>query len=74
MPELPEVETVRIGLSQLLPGRVFSAVSHDTDKSFPNAPADVNAFLVGASVTAVKRRAKVWGGAPERVIGTSTAR
>jgi formamidopyrimidine-DNA glycosylase len=59
MPELPEVETVRIGLSQLLPGRVFSAVSHDTDKSFPNAPADVNAFLVGASVTAVKRRAKV---------------
>ena len=59
MPELPEVETVRIGLSQLLPGRVFASVSHDTDKSFPNAPADVNAFLIGSSVTAVKRRAKV---------------
>ena len=59
MPELPEVETVRIGLSELLPGRIFSAVTHDTDKSFPNAPADVNAFLIGSSVTAVRRRAKV---------------
>jgi formamidopyrimidine-DNA glycosylase len=59
MPELPEVETVRIGLQQLLPGRVVQSVSHDTPKSFPNAPADVEAFLVGASVTAVRRRAKV---------------
>lgn len=59
MPELPEVETVRAGLSTLLPGRTVSAVSHDNNKSFPNAPADVNSFLVGSSVTAVKRRAKV---------------
>lgn len=59
MPELPEVETVRIGLSELLPSRIFKSARHDTDKSFPNALADVNAFLVGASVTAVKRRAKV---------------
>jgi formamidopyrimidine-DNA glycosylase len=59
MPELPEVETVRLGLSQLLPGRVVADVTHDTDKSFPNAPADVQAFLVGAQVLAVKRRAKV---------------
>lgn len=46
-------------MGELLPGRVFASVSHDTDKSFPNASADANAFLVGASVTAVKRRAKV---------------
>jgi len=59
VPELPEVETVRAGLQQLLPGRVFASVSYDTDKSFPNALADVNSFLVGASVTTVKRRAKV---------------
>jgi len=59
MPELPEVETVRIGLQQLLPGLTVKSVSHDTDKSFPNAPADVEAFLVGASVTMVRRRAKV---------------
>lgn len=43
----------------MLPSRVFDAVTHDTDKSFPNSKADVNAFLVGASVTEVKRRAKV---------------
>ncbi|HET8709513.1 MAG TPA: bifunctional DNA-formamidopyrimidine glycosylase/DNA-(apurinic or apyrimidinic site) lyase [Candidatus Saccharimonadales bacterium] len=59
MPELPEVETIRIGLQRLLPGRVVAAVEHDNAKSFPNAPADVAEFLVGASVVAVKRRAKV---------------
>jgi len=59
MPELPEVETVRIGLAELLPGRVFQAATHDTAKSFPNAPGDVQAFLIGASVVSVKRRAKV---------------
>jgi formamidopyrimidine-DNA glycosylase len=59
MPELPEVETVRRGLSDLIVGKTFRTVSHDTDKSFPNAVSDINAFLLGASVTAVKRRAKV---------------
>lgn len=59
MPELPEVETVRAGLARLLPDRVVAEVTHDTDKSFPNAPADVAQFLVGASIVAVRRRAKV---------------
>jgi formamidopyrimidine-DNA glycosylase len=59
MPELPEVETIRLGLGRLLPGKVVVSVTHDTDKSFPNAPADVNAFLIGATVVEVKRRAKV---------------
>ena len=59
MPELPEVETVRIGLSQLIVGKVVKSATSDTAKSFPNAPADVQAFLVGAKVTDVKRRAKV---------------
>lgn len=59
MPELPEVETVRAGLSGLLPERVFASVEHDNAKSFPNAQADVDAFLLGASVVAVRRRAKV---------------
>jgi len=59
MPELPEVETVRIGLQKLLPGRVVSDVSHDTAKSFPNTEPDVRSFLVGAAVQSVKRRAKV---------------
>ena len=59
MPELPEVETVRRGLENLVIGRVISRVHHDNDKSFPNAPGDVEAFVVGASVTAIHRRAKV---------------
>jgi formamidopyrimidine-DNA glycosylase len=59
MPELPEVETVRLGLSNLLPGLTFASVEHDTDKSFPNPLADVQSFLVGSSVVAVRRRAKV---------------
>lgn len=59
MPELPEVETVRIGLAALLPGRRVQAVDFDWAKGFPNSDADVAAHLVGAKVTAVKRRAKV---------------
>lgn len=59
MPELPEVETVRIGLSELLPGRAITHVEHDWPKSFPNAEADVQEFLIGAKILYVKRRAKV---------------
>jgi formamidopyrimidine-DNA glycosylase len=59
MPELPEVETIRMGLSNLLPGLTVRAVNHDWPKSFPNAQADVDRFLVGAKVKEVRRRAKV---------------
>lgn len=59
MPELPEVETVRTGLSELIPGKHVTAVDFDWPKSFPNAPEDVSAFLVGATITNVRRRAKV---------------
>jgi len=59
MPELPEVETVKRGLQELLVGHVVKAVSFDWPKSFPNAPADVEQFLIGARVVAVERRAKV---------------
>lgn len=59
MPELPEVETVRIGLNNLLIGKQVSGVSHDWPKGFPNAAPDVKAFLAGAHITAVRRRAKV---------------
>ncbi len=59
MPELPEVETVRRGLNGLIIDRVIKKVEHDTPKSFPNAAADVEQFLIGATVTAVRRRAKV---------------
>jgi formamidopyrimidine-DNA glycosylase len=59
MPELPEVETIKIGLARLLPGKVVKDVAHDWPKSFPNAPEDVNKFLIGAKFKLVRRRAKV---------------
>lgn len=59
MPELPEVETVRRGLADLIIGKRIASEVHDTEKGFPNAPADVEKFLIGAEVIAVRRRAKV---------------
>lgn len=59
MPELPEVETVRRGLAGLIIGKAIAAETHDTEKGFPNASSDVKQFLIGASVTDVRRRAKV---------------
>lgn len=59
MPELPEVETVRAGLHKLIIGKQVAKVDFDWPKSFPNAPADVEMFLIGAKITNVERRAKV---------------
>lgn len=60
MPELPEVETVRRGLETLIIGRVIRSVGVlASPKSFPNAQADVDSFMVNAEITAVRRRAKV---------------
>ncbi|HEX5456418.1 MAG TPA: bifunctional DNA-formamidopyrimidine glycosylase/DNA-(apurinic or apyrimidinic site) lyase [Candidatus Saccharimonadales bacterium] len=59
MPELPEVETVRIGLSSLLPGLTIKSVDFDWPKSFPNAKNDIDKFLIGASIVQVRRRGKV---------------
>ena len=59
MPELPEVETVKRGLAKLIIGKNIKSVTSDNPKSFPNPPHDVSQFLVGASITAVRRRAKV---------------
>jgi formamidopyrimidine-DNA glycosylase len=59
MPELPEVETVKRGLNKLIIGKVIAAVRADNPKSFPNAEPDVRNFLIGATVTEIRRRAKV---------------
>lgn len=59
MPELPEVETVKRGLSKLIINRKFVSVESNNDKSFPNQPNDVNQFLIGAKVINVRRRAKI---------------
>ncbi len=60
MPELPEVETIRRGLSSLLIDKVVAQVRvHDSPKSFPNDAASLEQFLYGALIAAVRRRAKV---------------
>lgn len=59
MPELPEVETVRRGLSELIVHKTVADVTHDTPKSFPNTDASVSSFLIGSEIMAVRRRAKV---------------
>lgn len=59
VPELPEVETVRRGLHDLIVGlKITSAHAIDSPKSFPNSPDDVTTFLVGSTVIDVRRRAK----------------
>lgn len=59
MPELPEVETVRRGLSKLIIGQKIIDVQFDWPKGFPNSPGDVKNFIIGAKILSVKRRAKV---------------
>lgn len=59
MPELPEVETVKLGLKQLLPGKIVAKVNFDWPKGFPNSKADVDKFLIGSTIIDVRRRAKV---------------
>lgn len=60
MPELPEVETVRRGLGRLIVGKVIARTQvFDSPKSFPNDQSAVEQFLYGATITDVRRRAKV---------------
>lgn len=59
MPELPEVETIRRGLNRLIIGKKIVQVDNDNPKSFPNSSTEVDQFLLGSMVTAVRRRAKV---------------
>ena len=59
MPELPEVETVRRGLAQYLVGKTVTGAKVENPKSFWASTNDISAFLYGATVTAVRRRAKV---------------
>jgi len=59
MPELPEVETVKRGLSRLVIGKIVSSAESNWPKSFPNLQADVDLFLIGARIIGVRRRAKV---------------
>jgi formamidopyrimidine-DNA glycosylase len=59
MPELPEVETVRIGIEPVLAGaRILEAAIHDPRLVRPHPPELVAAELTGERVQAVDRRGK----------------
>jgi formamidopyrimidine-DNA glycosylase len=59
MPELPEVESVRMQLEPALVGRRFERVSIDDPRLVrPYEPAEVAAELEGEAVAAVQRRGK----------------
>lgn len=59
MPELPEVETVRLGLQEFLPGQIIKSISTDWPKSLPVSPELQKDSLVGATISSVERRGKL---------------
>lgn len=59
MPELPEVETVRRGLEKLIVGKQVIDVEVLNENSFQASKNDTKAFLIGAEIKKIRRRAKV---------------
>jgi formamidopyrimidine-DNA glycosylase len=59
MPELPEVETVRLGLQEFLPGQIIKSISTDWPKSLPVSAELQKGSLVGATISSVERRGKL---------------
>lgn len=59
MPELPEVETVRRGLSKLIVGQAISGVVVFNEKSLQATDEEIKQHIVGSKVTDVRRRAKM---------------
>lgn len=59
MPELPEVETVRRGLNDLIVGQEIKDIWIGWHKSFPNDLIQVKNYVIQATIVKVRRRAKV---------------
>ncbi len=59
VPELPEVETLRLGLDALLLGKRIQSVTLAWPASFEVAPSRIDALVSGHRVTSVRRRGKV---------------
>ncbi len=59
MPELPEVETVKRGLEKLVIGKTIKSVLITWPKSLSASRAEIDSFLIGAKIIAIRRRAKV---------------
>jgi formamidopyrimidine-DNA glycosylase len=59
VPELPEVETIRVGLEPHLVGRTFVHVEIDDARlTRPHDPVETAAELTGETVAALERRGK----------------
>lgn len=59
MPELPEVETIRRGLEKRVVGLEISDLKIANPGSVHAAQNDISAFVIGAKIVAIRRRAKV---------------
>lgn len=59
MPELPEVETVRVGLQSLIVGKTIKSIDSNWAKSFSVDTPEVDRFVIGSKISAIRRRAKV---------------
>lgn len=58
MPELPEVETIKLGLSKLIVGLEIRGISSDNPKSFQSSESDITNFIIKAKIIDIRRRAK----------------
>ena len=59
MPELPEVETVRLGLQEFLPSQSIKSIHTDWAKSLPVSKDVIEKHLLGAKIESVQRRGKL---------------
>lgn len=59
MPELPEVETIRRDLSELIVGKKILRIETDSPKQVKPSIGDVGKAVVGAKIKEIKRRAKM---------------
>lgn len=59
MPELPEVETIKRGLSEHIIGREIRGVKRLWAKTLQAKPSDIKSKIVGAKIKDLRRRGKV---------------
>lgn len=59
MPELPEVEIVRVGLQKFLPSQTITSISTDWPKSLAIGDDEQKKYLVGARIDQINRRGKL---------------
>lgn len=58
MPELPEVETIRLGLSNFLPKRIIKSVKIESKKSFLASSRSIKSNILGKKIVNLDRRGK----------------